>query len=555
MCACVLFASACVGRPVQRPKPPVDSPRSVVAWEPVTTLPGDARLALHVAGERIVDASGTPVRLRGVAFGNEVWIDRALPITHHDERDYARVAAMRMNLVRFYLNHVTLEDESRPGHFRAEGWDWLDRNVRWAAAHKVYLLFNMHVPPGGYQSQGKGGALWSDPTAADRFVALWSALATRYREQPFVLGYDLLNEPVVTQSRQQWETLARRTARAVRAVDPHHIIVVERTNAVGKNWDRDANQNFFLIDDPNTVYEFHFYEPFTFTHQFASWVGLGEGGRYPDPNRIEGGGLLRWRTATFDAPKARLEPTWSLYEGKPFEVRDASLKTGKPALVGAHTAGGSCVYDDLVITEWLPGQAQGRTVARVDLSRPGGWWLWSQNGSGQVGRVGQGHDDDGALVITGTTSDANASSDAHRFPVRLGARYGVAGWMRTEGLAPRAVCQIRLDFESAEGPVPVRDRAYLAAVLDSYVSWGRAHHVPLFLGEFGLMRPAFAGGRGGLAWVADMLDLLEERELPFTYHAYHEDAFGIYAGGSGLPDDRAVNQPLVDLFTRRLRGR
>ncbi len=49
-----------------------------------------------------------------------------------------------------------------------------------------------------------------------------------------------------------------------------------------------------------------------------------------------------------------------------------------------------------------------------------------------------------------------------------------------------------------------------------------------------------------------MLDLSLEHELPFTFHAYHEDAFGIYYGSGRLPDPENANQPLIELFTTKL---
>src|SRR5215471_15556903 len=101
--------------------------------------------------------------------------------------------------------------------------------------------------------------------------------------------------------------------------------------------------------------------------------------------------------------------------------------------------------------------------------------------------------------------------------------------------------------------VQARDKAFLAAELQRYVAWGRAHGVPLFLGEFGLHQPCF-DGRGGLRWVEDMLDLVEENRLSFSYHAYHEDGFGLYRGGGAIDPARA-NQGLIDLFTRKLAAR
>src|SRR5215831_15006671 len=75
-----------------------------LAPPPAPAAPDDpavARGILRRAGDRIVDGAGREVRLRGVAFGNQVWNRRALPTSHHGEVDYQRVRAMGMNAVRF----------------------------------------------------------------------------------------------------------------------------------------------------------------------------------------------------------------------------------------------------------------------------------------------------------------------------------------------------------------------------------------------------------------------------------------------------------------------
>ena len=61
------------------------------------------------------------------------------------------------------------------------------------------------------------------------------------------------------------------------------MLFVERLNSIAGDWSEDADRGFFRIPDPNTVYEFHFYKPFHFTHQSASWVPFtAENVRYPD---------------------------------------------------------------------------------------------------------------------------------------------------------------------------------------------------------------------------------------------------------------------------------
>ena len=101
-------------------------------------------------GDRIIGPDGKPLELRGMSFGNRVWLDDRLPRTHHDERDYARLAALGLNAVRFYVNYRTLETDDAPGKWLADGLQWLDDNVAWAKKHGVYLILNQHVPPGGF---------------------------------------------------------------------------------------------------------------------------------------------------------------------------------------------------------------------------------------------------------------------------------------------------------------------------------------------------------------------------------------------------------------------
>jgi endoglucanase len=508
---------------------------------------------LRRAGEAIVDGDGRPVVLRGVAFGNDVWGHKALPIHHHDPRDFARVRAMGMNAVRFYMYAGTFEDDRAPGQYKEAGWQWLDRNIAWARQHGVYLILNMHVPPGGFQSMGEGRGLWDVPANQDRLVALWRAIAARTAREPMIAGYDLLNEPGVTRSRDQWRLLATRLTKAIREVDTRHIVIVERTNSVAKDWGNDGDMNFFLIDDPNVVYTFHFYEPFDYTHQLASWAKMGEGGRYPDDTRVARSSDTKWlNIATFDSPRLAAGDTpWTHSEGPHLKATDPRAVIGHLSLVGRRVGAGRALFDDLVVEELDQQDRPVGEVMRLDLRSLGGWYFWTADKSGHAGAIPDGHDGVGALTIAGTADDANLGCFQHEFAPKPGHSYAVSGWMRGERLPADATVQIRLDFLGSDTPVTGRNKAFLAGQLDRYLAWGHAHQVPLFLGELGLHRPCFADGRGGLVWVEDMLDLMAQHGLSFSYHAYHEDAFGIYAGNGDVDPARA-NDGLIALFTRKL---
>src|ERR1019366_1510312 len=247
--------------------------------------PGDA--FLRARGTACVDGDGNPVFLGGVSFGNEVWTTGARP-NDHAEIDFQRLADMGANSTRFLLNYVTFEDDAAPYVYKDAGWAWIDQNITWAKAHGIRLILNIHVPPGGFQSNGGGGALWNDVANQDRLTALWKEIGRRYADQPTIVGFGLLNEPEPVSSRQQWQALAARILTAIRSVDGNHIIFVEPAIAVGGDFSQGASMNQFKLDDANVVYEFHFYEPYEYTSQLEPWANLPDVGGYPDPTRISG---------------------------------------------------------------------------------------------------------------------------------------------------------------------------------------------------------------------------------------------------------------------------
>lgn len=241
---------------------------------------------VHAVGTGLVDGAGRPVLLKGIAFSNRGWdVGAPLPEGLRSEADYRAIREIGVNSVRFYLNYRWFEDDRTPYVYDERGFAWLAQNVAWARAHGILLLLNMHTPQGGFQSNGGGREVWNDPENQRRFVALWREIARRFKDEPAVLGYDLLNEPVVAESISQWEELARAAVAAIRQEDPRHLVVIERVNAVYpggwfrrfrlEDWnpDRNGELNFFVVNDTNVMYEFHFYQPVQFTHQGAPWLG------------------------------------------------------------------------------------------------------------------------------------------------------------------------------------------------------------------------------------------------------------------------------------------
>jgi len=265
---------------------------------------------LRVEGTQIVDDSGEPVILRGMGLGGwmlqegymlklgevgqqhriraklvelvgeertaefyRAWLDN-----HITEADIAQMAAWGFNSVRLpiHFDQLTLpvhrEPQARVDTWHEEGFERIDKLLAWSKAHRIYLILDLHAAPGG---QGNDLAisdrdpakpsLWEGEENQRKTVALWTKLAARYAGEPWIGGYDLINEPNwsfatpgkgngcdETENRAVWDLQQRITA-AIRGVDQKHIIIVEG-NCWGNNY-----KGLPAAWDANLVLSFHKY--------------------------------------------------------------------------------------------------------------------------------------------------------------------------------------------------------------------------------------------------------------------------------------------------------
>jgi hypothetical protein len=102
-----------------------------------------------------------------------------------------------------------------------------------------------------------------------RFSQIWLGISRHFGgSETDCLAFELLNEPTAKENRD-WNKIATLGFNAVREISSERLIFV------GSNsWQSPYTfPDLKVFDDPNIVYSFHFYEPFIFTHQKASWVG------------------------------------------------------------------------------------------------------------------------------------------------------------------------------------------------------------------------------------------------------------------------------------------
>ena len=244
---------------------------------------------------QLVDSSNEPLLLRGVGLGNwllaegymwkfeppgpqspreieaffvdlvgpeqaaQFWADfRDRFIT---EADIARIAAEGMNHVRLPINSRVVMDSD--GALISSGLELIDRLIDWCRAHGLWVILDLHGAPGGQtgtnidDSPNNEPELFIERHYQDQTVALWVALARRYRDEPVVAAYDLLNEPLPNGYGERYSgeliALYKRLTAAIREVDPHHLIIYE-----GTHWSTDWSI-FTEVWDANSMLQFHKY--------------------------------------------------------------------------------------------------------------------------------------------------------------------------------------------------------------------------------------------------------------------------------------------------------
>ncbi|MET0756004.1 MAG: cellulase family glycosylhydrolase, partial [Pseudoxanthomonas sp.] len=289
---------------------------------------------LRAQGTQIVDQSGKAVILRGMGLGGwmlqegymlelpafgtqqvirkriaeligaekaesfqQAWLDN-----HTTKADIDAMAQWGFDSVRLPMHYglytLPVEQEPVAGEqtWREEGFRRTDQLLGWAKANDLYLILDLHAAPGGQgndiniadRDPGKP-SLWEDPAHQEKTIALWRKLAERYKDEPYIAAYDIINEP-------NWgfqdpkdrngcneagnaplrELLVRLTA-AIREVDRRHIVIIE-----GNCW---GNNYRGVLDggkwDDNLVLSFHKYWNATTRESIADLLKLRDSHRMP----------------------------------------------------------------------------------------------------------------------------------------------------------------------------------------------------------------------------------------------------------------------------------
>ncbi len=102
-----------------------------------------------------------------------------------------------------------------------------------------------------------------------RLAEIWRQIAERYQDRSDKLLFEILNEPHDSMTPQWLERANNMIMPIIRETNPERWVILS-----GADWGHlDDLQNMpSMPDDDRTMWSFHFYEPFGFTHQGATWT-------------------------------------------------------------------------------------------------------------------------------------------------------------------------------------------------------------------------------------------------------------------------------------------
>ena len=200
-------------------------------------------------------------RLRGVMSPN---------VFHNDDMKMLG-AGWKANVIRWQITRNWSHRDTDRDLAEYDSWiddrlAELDKVLESCRQYGIKVVVDLHSPPGGRYANNDM-AIFYEAEYQDYFVALWEKIARRYKGNPMIWGYDLINEPI--QNKPPPEGLADyldtqvRTAKAIRAIDTEVPVFIEAAKA-------DSPEGFLElepVDISNVIYEVHIYVPSEFTHQ------------------------------------------------------------------------------------------------------------------------------------------------------------------------------------------------------------------------------------------------------------------------------------------------
>ncbi|MEO8233453.1 MAG: cellulase family glycosylhydrolase [Ignavibacteriota bacterium] len=249
---------------------------------------------LHRQDKKIVNGSGQEVKLKGIGLGgwllqegymlhtsdfaNAQWQiqEKILDLvgelntelfyqtyrnSYVKKADIDSIKSWGFNSIRLPFHYNLYATNTNPPTFLTLGFEIVDSLLQWCKQNEIYLILDMHAAPGGQSAEPISDynpanlSLWESESNKTLTVQIWRKIAERYKDEVWIGGYDLLNEPAwnLPPNNQPLHDLYVRITDTIRTVDNNHLLFIEG------NWFATEFVGLTSPWDENMSYSFHKY--------------------------------------------------------------------------------------------------------------------------------------------------------------------------------------------------------------------------------------------------------------------------------------------------------
>ncbi|MBN2660192.1 MAG: glycoside hydrolase family 5 protein [Tannerellaceae bacterium] len=286
-----------------------------------------------VSSYRLIDQAFR--EMVGPDFTDQFW--KAFKDNYITRQDIAYIKQTGMNSIRLPFHYKSFTDEDYLGlKSNQDGFARIDSVIKWCKEEGLYIILDMHDAPGGQTGDNIDDSygypwLFESEESQQLFCEIWKKIANRYKDEPAILGYDLLNEPIATHFNNKEEInkhlvpVYKKGIEAIRSVDKNHIILLG-----GAQW----NSNFTMFDekaiDSKMMYTCHRYWCDTLQTNLQDFVDFRTKVNLPLYMGETGENTDEW-VGAFRRLMERNNMGWHFWPYKKMEKTSCMVRINKPA--------------------------------------------------------------------------------------------------------------------------------------------------------------------------------------------------------------------------------
>ena len=286
-----------------------------------------------VSSYRLIDQAFR--EMVGSDFTDQFW--KAFKDNYITREDIAYIKQTGMNSIRLPFHYKSFTEEDYMGlKSNQDGFARIDSVIKWCKEEGLYIILDMHDAPGGQTGDNIDDSygypwLFESEESRQLFCEIWKKIANRYKDEPAILGYDLLNEPIATHFNNKEEInkhlvpVYKKGIESIRSVDKNHIILLG-----GAQW----NSNFTMFDekaiDSKMMYTCHRYWCDTLQTNLQDFVDFRTKVNLPLYMGETGENTDEW-VGAFRRLMERNNMGWHFWPYKKMEKTSCMVRINKPA--------------------------------------------------------------------------------------------------------------------------------------------------------------------------------------------------------------------------------